>query len=334
MIKLDSKTISQMLNYKEAMNGVKINQTGILQVTKENQRELTKYLNIQTNKDTGYEKIDLNKPINVGEVDMAKYGEKYYDILDKQGNLYSIDYENNKVYQIEKNEKKEIPNATFENNAIDVNGTKIEIEYALKAGISIMIQKNGYDELGNPLPEAEFDIYPNPNPFQRYTSVNDVAEKTEDKSLVEKKDQIKTGIPLIDDNVKMYLRTDRSTTFMSVENVLKQLDVFLITKDKEQLLKPGGFVAIEKDENGNNIISHAINKDKNGNPIGYHLSEKKDLKISNLFEEIYSEASYAKNKVKELQSTIKEKDDLINEQARIIEKLKAQLDMNSINKVS
>lgn len=323
MIELNVQRLSKSLNYTKALDGVKLNQTGIINITKENQKEITKYINIQTNESTGYEKIDLEKPINVGEVDMAKYGKSYYDLLDNQGNKYDIDYVNNKVYEITKDGNKLIDNAIFikdENNknVIEVNGTKINVEFALKEGISIMIQKNGYDELGNPLENSTFDIYPNPNPYTKYKSVKELSETN--TSLKEKKEQILTGIDIIDNSVEMYIRTDKKTKFMKVEDVLKQLDINLITPNKEQLLKPGSYVAIETNKDGQQFLSHGINCDINGNPIGYSLKENQSQihsinqnefssilnKTSAIFDEVINMNIDLKNKNRELESQNKE----------------------------
>lgn len=323
MIKLDVQTLSKSLNYNKALDGVKLNQTGVINVTKENQKELTKYINIQTNSETGYEKIDLEKPINVGEVDMAKYGKAYYDILDNQGNKYSIDYTNNKVYEIQNNELKEILNSSFDkDNIILNNGTKIKIEYALKEGIAIMIQKSGYDELGNPLENSKFDIYPNPNPYSKYTSVKELSNN--DKSLVSKKEQILTGIDIIDNSVEMFVRTDRSTKFMKVEDVLKQLDVILVTPNKEQLLTPGSYVAIEIDKNsGQQFLSHGINCDSNGNPIGYSLKENDKKDIQNI---LYEYEKLTNNIIDENKSLKNENKDLLEK----IQELESQLKERTI----
>lgn len=331
MIDLDVKLLSKAFNYNKALDGVKLNQTGIINITKENQKELTKYINIQTNANTGYEKIDLDKPISVGEVDMAKYGKAYYDLLDNQGNKYEIDYQTNKVYEITKNGNKLLENAIFtkdenNNNTIEINGTKINVEFALKEGISIMIQKNGYDELGNPLENSVFDIYPNPNPYSKYTSVKDLS--INDSSLVSKKEQILTGIDIIDNSVEMYIRTDRSTKFMKVEDVLNQLDVVLQTKNKEQILKPGSFVAIEIDKETNQqYISHGINPDINGNPIGYSLKDNSIEFSKNQINNILHETEKLIDETIEQNKSLKKENEVLLER---IKELETQLQERSI----
>lgn len=285
MLDLNTQILTKSINFQKALKATKGNQVGIIDINKENQKELTKYLNIRVNEATGYEKIDLDNPLEIGSVDLASYGSKYYDIFDNQNNYYEVDYSTNSVYEIKDNNKKLLEGAKFnqKDSCIEMaNNTKINLNIYLKAGISIMLQKNGYDDNGVPLENAKWDIYPNPNPYGRYTSINEM--KKNNPNLIAKNHEVETGYDIIDKYVNMHLRTDKSTVLLPIKDALMdfaKLGINLISQDKSQKIDLNGFLAIETDKNGQQFVSHGINNDINGNPIGYNIVEK-SINVKNL----------------------------------------------------
>lgn len=230
--------------------GKKQGQTGILLITKQNQEQLTPYLNIQTNSESGYEKIDLDNPIDVGSVDLAKYGKDYYEVT-----------KDNKI--------------------------------VLKEGIGIMFQKTE---------EGDWDVYPNPSPYKNdnkakvYTNIDAISVK-ENREIASEQKEILTGIPLIDDNIKMAYKgygqdQDHKETMIRIDVLF---DILKIQFDDEMIFKVLGENGFEQSANRKAYIaynpqtkefSQVINS-INGKPIKYILDKNekveqniKDLDIS------------------------------------------------------
>lgn len=225
----------------EIQTASKTIQTGIIMVTKENQKEVSEFFNL--NLSNKYPEFNLGKKegsLDIGTVDNANYSSDYCD--EDQPEL-------------------------------------------LKIGIGIMIQKKvkkQEKDYTGPI-EYEWDIYPNPNPYnnenesKNYTTLSDINES---KDTSEKIPSLATNIlfdnPNIDSMVEMaYKLTPTKMIHLGVimaknEIVIRSGEVVeIVSAKKKQDTNAYGYIAVDIDNEGAILFSHAINSEPNGMPIGY-----------------------------------------------------------------